>query len=196
MIGQINDAPAVEFSEVRGRREARGDSPPRDRDIRHVPATVDERRAWILDAVLLHVDVRHESRPRLDDEVDPVVAASDAQVRHLREVVREPVVEHAHDPGAVAITDRPRVAQVEARQIPRDVRDDHFRRIGGCVEKTHADEIVLPIATRKWPQDRMRPIQVQRLRARRWIDVAARALGDAKQQDGLTIDLRGRRVEY
>src|SRR5256714_6294979 len=116
-------------------------------------------------------------------------------MRHLREVVGESVVDDAHDPGAVAITDGPRIAEIEAREIFRDVRDDDLGRVRGRVEEAHADEVFLPIAARERPEEGMRAREVEGLRAGRWIDVAARPLGDAQQKDDLSIDLGGRRVE-
>ena len=196
VVREEDDALPLERAEVPRRSEAGGDPPPRDRHIGDVPAALDERGARILDPVLLHVGEWRDRRRVVDGEVDAVAASGHAQVADLREEVDVAVARRPQEPGAVAIADRARVAQVEARQVGWDVRDDDPRRRRARVEEGHAHELALAILRRQWMKDRMRLIEVERLRVRAGGDIGPRTLGDAQEQDDLVADHRGGGIEH
>src|SRR5712691_5974267 len=80
-------------------------------------------------------------------------------------------------------------------QVLRYVRDQDAWPVASRVEKAHADDVVPRVAVRQWTEDRVRPVQVERHRARWWIDIAARTLRDAEEKDCLAVELRRSCVE-
>ena len=195
VVGKEDDAASLERAEVLGGRETRGYPPPGDRHVGDLEDPVQEGAPRVLHAVLLDVDVRRDGGSLVHGELHAVGAPRDAQVAHLREVVGVALVDHPEDARPVAVADRAWVAEVEPRQIFRDVGDDDPRLGGARVEEAHPDHVVLRVPRGQRPQDRVRPVEVERHRARWRIDVAPRALGDAEKEDRHAVELRGGRVE-
>src|SRR5439155_7072820 len=102
---------------------------------------------------------------------------------------------HPEDTGAIAVPDRAGVPKVEAGQVLRDIGDDDTRPATVVIEEAHADDVVLGVTLRQRSQHRMRPVEIERHRAWRRVDVAARPLGDPEQQKRLAVQLSGSGVE-
>ena len=139
--------------------------------------------------------MRRDRGRLVDPELHAIGAARDAQMAHLGEVVGVALARDPEHAGPIAIPDGAGIAEVEPRQVLGDVRDDHARLAAVRVEEAHADDVMSRVAIRQRPEHRVRAVEIERHRAGRRVDVAARALGDPHQEHGLSVELRRRGVE-
>ena len=66
----------------------------------------------------------------------------------------------------------------------------------GRIHEGHADDVLLPVLARQRPEDRMGPGEVECQGVMGQVDVGARPLGDAQQEDDLAVEHGGGGVEH
>ena len=161
-----------------------------------MPDAVDERGPRILAAVLLETIRRHHRGLVLHSEVDAVVAARDAQVRHLGEEVADVVRRGRETAGEIAIANRTRIAEVEPGRVPRDEHLHDARRLLLGVQEGDSDDVVRAVAGTERLDLGLGARQVEREGVGRRDHAEARSLTDTDEQHHLVVDPRRRGVEH